>query len=83
MKTLTSLVAALALGLTANLAFAGDGAPGDKGDKAKMDCSKMTDDAKKAKCEAHQAAMEKCKDLKGEDNKKCMMDNMPKPEDKK
>jgi hypothetical protein len=81
MKSLTTLVAALALGLTANFAFAGDGAPGDKGKM--MDCAKMTDDAKKAKCEAQNAAMEKCKDMKGDDQKKCMMDNMPKKEEEK
>lgn len=88
MKALTTLVVTLALGLGTNLALAGDGSPGSKGehhgDKHHMkDCSKITDDAKKAKCESHKAAMETCKDMKGPDHKKCMMDNMPKKEEKK
>ncbi len=58
------------------------------GGPAKMhDCSKMDDADKKARCEerhkAMKAAMDKCKDTKGDDHRKCMRDNMPQPPEKK
>jgi hypothetical protein len=84
MIKLTTFATAPALGLTTSLAYAGDAATGVNHDKYKTkDCTSITDGARKAKCEARQAAMEKCKDTKGDDRKKCMMDAMPKKEGKK
>ena len=90
MNRLTSLAIATVFALSTSVAFAdhhasGEKGMGDKGEKhgKMLDCSKVTDDAKRAGCEAHQAAAAVCKDTKGADHKKCMTDNMPKKEEKK
>ena len=81
MKTLNTLIATLSVGLFSAVAFAQ--APADAPKEApghhKMhDCSKVQDADKRAKCEMHQDAMKKCKDMKPEDHKKCMHEAMPK-----
>jgi hypothetical protein len=88
MKKITTLIVSLAVGMTAAVSFAqapAEGAPkGGEGKHRPMmrDCSKIADADKKAQCETRQAAMkaamEKCKDLKGEEHHKCMQDALPK-----
>lgn len=83
MKTIRKLIAAVSIGFFSIAAFAD--APADapkKGDgpghHRMHDCSKVEDATKKAKCEAHQAAMEKCKGMEKEAHHKCMQEAMPK-----
>ncbi len=91
MKKLTSIVATLAVGLVASVAFA-EGPPAG-GDKAKgpggphrmmetRDCAKAPADMKD-RCEAHNKMVETCKAKPaGEERKKCVMENRPKKADK-
>ncbi len=82
MKKIATIIAALTFGVAANVAFAADTPPPDgehkHGDHTKPhDCTKAPADHK-ARCEARNKALEVCKDKKGEDHKKCMMDQRPK-----
>ena len=87
MNKISTLITALALGCASTLAMAQQppGPPPEGGKGPGMhgphDCSKAPDEEKKARCEAHQAArkaaMEKCKDLKAEEHRACMMAAMP------
>lgn len=91
MKKLTSIVAALAVGLVASVAFAeGPPAGGDKGEAPggmhrmmeTRDCAKAPAD-RKERCEAHNKMLETCKAKPaGEERKKCVMENRPKKADK-
>ena len=89
MKKIAHLLTALIVGFSMSLAFAETPAappgppPGAGGPPPPRDCSKAPDEEKKARCEARQKAMEKCKDLAPEAHHKCMMDAMPKPPEKK
>lgn len=81
MKKISTLVTALAFGLTASLAFAQPAPPppGEGRPHPPRDCSKAPDAEKKARCEAMQAAMEKCKDKKeGDERRTCMKEALPK-----
>ncbi len=81
MKKISTLVAALAFGLTASLVVAQPAPPppGEGRPHPPRDCSKAPDAEKKARCEAMQAAMEKCKDKKeGDERRACMKDALPK-----
>ena len=84
MKTISTLVAALAFGAFSSLAMAQQppgpppGSDHHPGKHGPHDCSKAPDAEKKAHCEARQAAMKKCKGMTKEDHRKCMMDAMPK-----
>ena len=82
MKRSIYLLTALSLGLSMSLAFSQEppGPPpgGDGRPHPPRDCSKAPDAEKKARCEARQKAMEKCKDLKPEEHRACMKDAMPK-----
>jgi len=85
MKKICSLLSSLLFGLTMSLAFADTPPgppPGAEGHHPPRDCSKAPDAEKKTRCEAHQKAMEKCKDLAAEDHRKCMMEALPRPEKK-
>jgi hypothetical protein len=90
MKTVARLTAAMLFSATAIAAFAQTPPPppedGKHGPRMR-DCSKIEDADHKAKCEARQkvmkAAMEKCKDQKGDDHRKCMRENLPPPPEKK
>lgn len=81
MKKISALLAALALGMLSSAALADHHGKGEH-KMAMHDCTKAPAE-KKAMCEAHNKAMEACKDKKGDDHKKCMHDNMPKKDDKK
>ena len=84
MKKSGHLLTALLFALGSTLAFAegppGAGEKGERGDRPHppRDCSKAPDAEKKARCEAHQAAMAKCKDMQKEEHRKCMHEAMPK-----
>ncbi len=85
MKKIASIVAALTVGLTASLAFADTPpAPGEhKGPRhhamQTRDCAKAPADMKD-RCEAHNKMIETCKAKpEGEERKKCVMENRPKP----
>lgn len=83
MKTTSKLIAALSISLFSLTAFAdapaGDPGKGEGSGGGKMhDCSKIDDAGKKAKCEAHQAAMAKCKGLEKTAHHKCMEEARPK-----
>ncbi|MBL8512881.1 MAG: hypothetical protein JNJ55_02740 [Betaproteobacteria bacterium] len=79
MKKIAVLTAALLMGI-ASVSFAeppkGEG-PGP-GKHPPRDCSKAPDAEKKARCEAHQAAMKTCEGKEGDARKACMKENMPK-----
>jgi hypothetical protein len=79
MKKLTVLMAALFIGMS-GAAFADppkEGGPG-KRPHPPMDCAKIEDADKKAKCEAHQAARKKCMEKEGDARKACMEEMRPK-----
>ena len=81
MKKLSSLLTGLSFGLSVSFAFAEQppGPPGGEGrPHPPRDCSKAPDAEKKARCEAFQKAMEKCKDMKPEEHRACMKDSLPK-----
>jgi hypothetical protein len=82
MKKYLSLVAGLAFAASSSMAFAQAAAP-QAAEGAKMaDCSKEESPDKKAYCEAKNAAMESCKDKKGDEMKACVKDAMMKKEAK-
>ncbi len=81
MKKYLSLVAGLVFAASSSMAFA-QAAP-QAADAPKMaDCSKEESPDKKAYCEAKNAAMESCKDKKGDEMKACVKDAMMKKEAK-
>ena len=82
MKKYLSLVAGLVFAASSTLAFAQTAAP-QAADAPKMaDCSKEESPDKKAYCEAKNAAMDSCKDKKGDEMKACVKDAMMKKEAK-
>ena len=81
MKKFTALLATMALGLLSSVAMADNHGKGEHKMKS-HDCAKAPTE-KKAMCEAHNKALEACKDKKGEEHKKCMHENMPKKDEKK
>jgi hypothetical protein len=78
MKKFSTLLATLAFAVASSAAFAQAPAPAMAEKEPMMkDCSKEAPD-KVAQCEAHNKAVEMCKDKKGDELKACMKDNMPK-----
>ena len=80
MKKICSLLSGLSFGISTSFALAQPPGPPPGGDgkpHPPRDCSKAPDAEKKARCEARQKAMEKCRDLKPEDHRACMKDAMP------
>ncbi|MEP7155814.1 MAG: hypothetical protein ABI905_08570 [Betaproteobacteria bacterium] len=87
MNKICGLLSVLMFGFSMSVAFAQQPPPGPAPGAGghpppPRDCSKAPDAEKKARCEARQKAMEKCKDLAPEAHHKCMMDAMPKPPEK-
>lgn len=88
MRKIVHLLSATAMGLTMSLALAQtpptappatpDGKEHHPGMHGPRDCSKAPDAEKKARCEARQKIMEKCKGLNPEEHHKCIKDAMPK-----
>ncbi len=84
MKNYLSLIAGAAIATSSTFAFAqAPNTPAQAADGQKMaDCSREESPDKKAYCEAKNAAMEVCKDKKGDDMKACVKDVMMKKEPK-
>ncbi len=84
MKNYLSLITGIAIAASSTLAFAqASMTPPQAADGQKMaDCSKEESSDKKAYCEAKNAAIEVCKDKKGDDMKACVKDVMMKKEPK-
>ena len=82
MNKFSSVLTALLFGLSMPFAFAqqppGPPPGGEGRPHPPRDCSKAPDAEKKARCEAIQAAMEKCKGMKPEEHHACMKEAMPK-----
>lgn len=75
MKSIYTLLAALAFGMASGLALAQTTADSKSSDKGpKNDCGALKVPAVKAHCEAKQKATEKCQALRGEQKGKCMSD---------
>lgn len=82
MKNYLSLLAGVVIAASSTIALA-QAPTAQAADAPKMaDCSKEEAPDKKAYCEAKNAAMEVCKDKKGDEMKACVKDAMMKKEGK-
>ncbi len=84
MKNYLSLLAGVVIAASSTIAFAqAPMAPAQAADAPKMaDCSKEESPDKKAYCEAKNAAMDVCKDKKGDEMKACVKEAMMKKDPK-